>query len=164
MPWHCTHPGPFNRSNTRTFLSARNICEWDHSGNQQSHFVNAASWGRLVDRLVDVISSKRRTADRSGRWALVLVDAAPQHILLESVVQKALEVRVLFKTLPESQTHVWQPCDMFAMAAIKRRVDHIWDEVMELSWSSLPHDEAFKQASMHYFCSYPQRKDVLVLR
>ena len=35
---------------------------------------------------------------------------------------------------------------MFAIAAIKRKVDRLWDEEKELLWASLPTDEAIKEA------------------
>ena len=48
--------------------------------------------------------------------------------------QKALGKRILLKSLPEAQTHVWQPCDRYAIAAIKRKVEQMWDEENELPW------------------------------
>ena len=121
----------------------------DHSGNPQSHFVNAASWGRLVDRLIDFICAKRISAGFSDQWALVLIDCAPQHILTGVVAQKALDNQVLFKVLPEGQTHVWQPCDMFAIATIKRKVDKMWDDEKEILWACLPTNEAVQQACLY---------------
>ena len=124
----------------------KDISVMDHSGNVHTHFVNATSWGRLVDRLIDFISHKRVVFGLSDDWSLVLVDSAPQHILTDVIAQKALEQKVLFKTLPEGQTHVWQPCDMFAIATIKRKVDRLWDEEKEHLWASLPNEEAVRQA------------------
>ena len=71
----------------------------------------------------------QRYATRIGdNWAVVFVDKAPQHILSEATAQKALDQRVLLRVLPEGQTHIWQPCDMYAIATIKRKVDRMWDE------------------------------------
>ncbi len=81
-------------------------------------------------------------------WALVVVDGAPQHKLNPEMSQKAQDQKVLFQTLPEGQTHVWQPCDMFAIAAIKKKVDKSWDEQKETLWASLPNDEAVKSACL----------------
>ena len=80
---------------------------------------------------------------------MVLVDCAPRHILTGEIAQKALDNRVLFKVLPAGQTHVWQPCDMFAIATIKRKVEKLWDEEKEILWASLPTNEAVQQASVY---------------
>ena len=62
------------------------------------------------------------------------------------MAQKSLDQKVLIKVLPEGQTHVWQPCDMYAIAVIKRKVDRMWDEENEILWQTLPTDEAVHHA------------------
>ena len=99
-----------------------------------------------MDRLLDYISQKKESLGLGDNWAVVFVDKAPQHILSEATAQKALDQRVLLRVLPEGQTHVWQPCDMYAIAAIKRKVERMWDEENERLWQTLPSDEAVKQA------------------
>ena len=61
------------------------------------------------------------------------------------------------KEAVEAETHVWQPCDMYAIAALKRKVDKMWDEENERLWQSLPNDEAVHQACIQSLPVLKQR-------
>ena len=110
-----------------------------------------------MDRLLDYISQKKESLGLGDNWAVVFVDKALQHILSEATAQKALDQRVLLRVLPEGQTHVWQPCDMHAIATINSKVDRMWDEEKELLWQTLPSDEAVKQVCIQSAPSMKQR-------
>ena len=109
-----------------------------------SHFQNANTWSRLLQRLCSHVAQMRRTHYRPDMPAVLVVDAAPQHSGVDLLSAEGIQL----VEIPKKMTHVYQPADQYVIRGLKSKADVAWDEYVETLFAAHNVDDAVAELTV----------------